>query len=139
MSYLQELSSISQPQNTARRGVRLKVFRHDFPTPEPQQNLTVQQSALAYTPIYGIVRANAYAGTGKTSTLTALAANNPNKRCVYLAYNKSAQQDAAARFGRNTRCTTVHGLAFAARKTIKINQTTQDFVFACGASSVLKK
>lgn len=113
MSYLQELSSISQPQNTARRGVRSKVFQPDFPTPEPQQNLTAQQIALAYTPISGLVRANAYAGAGKTATLTVLAANNPNKRCVYLAYNKSAQQDAAARFGRNTRCTTVHGLAFA--------------------------
>lgn len=79
----------------------------------PTERLTAQQAALANCCPEGFVQVNAYAGTGKTSSLCALASRNPSKGCLYLAFNKSAQQDAARRFGANTRCITVHGLAFA--------------------------
>ena len=46
--------------------------------------LTAQQSALARCTPDGIVQVNAYAGTGKTSSLCALASQNPGKNCLYL-------------------------------------------------------
>lgn len=47
---------------------------------------------------------NAYAGTGKTSTLRMIAAANPRKRFVYVAYNAAAKKDAAQSFPVNARC-----------------------------------
>jgi superfamily I DNA/RNA helicase len=55
---------------------------------------------------------NAYAGSGKTTILKMLAQASPDKRFLYLAYNKAAQLDAQASFPVNTRCYTSHGLAF---------------------------
>lgn len=77
-------------------------------------NLTDQQKELALCNPSGIIKVSAFAGAGKTSTLCELAKNQYSKKCVYLAYNKSAQLDASKRFGSNTKCTTVHGLAFGA-------------------------
>lgn len=59
------------------------------------------------------VRVTAYAGTGKTSTLAAWAAARPQQNILYLAYNKSVQQEAIARFTPNVRAVTTHALAFA--------------------------
>jgi hypothetical protein len=53
------------------------------------------------------------AGTGKTTTLTMLAAATP-RRGRYLAFNKSIAQAAAAVFPRTVACKTAHSLAFAA-------------------------
>jgi len=50
-------------------------------------------------------------GSGKTFTLTQAA--NKFRNNLYLAYNKSAETDAATKFGPNTTCKTVHGLAYA--------------------------
>ena len=55
---------------------------------------------------------NAFAGTGKTTTLRVLAEANPRARVLYLAYNKSAQIDARGSFPVNARCLTSHGLAY---------------------------
>jgi len=56
----------------------------------------------------------ARAGTGKTATLAMLAARLAPARCLYVAFNKSAQEDASRRFGTNVNCRTGHSLAFAA-------------------------
>lgn len=111
MSYLQEITSRKANHGSVNPFTDAAQIAFPLST-APQDNLTQQQFALAHTNLDGIIQANAYAGTGKTSSLTALAANHPGKKCVYIAYNKSAQLDAATRFGCNTRCTTVHGLAF---------------------------
>ncbi|GAB2750469.1 UvrD-helicase domain-containing protein [Melaminivora jejuensis] len=102
MSYLQELT------RKRRRGAAAPAA----PAQPPTENLTAQQAALASSTPSGIVQVNAYAGTGKTASLCALAYQQASLNCLYLAFNKSAQQDAAKRFGPNTRCVTVHGLAF---------------------------
>lgn len=52
------------------------------------------------------------AGTGKTSTLELLASKTPWKKFLYIAYNKSVQVEAQARFPRNVKCVTSHGLAY---------------------------
>lgn len=59
------------------------------------------------------LRINAYAGTGKTSTLKMLA-KSTRRRGVYLAFNASIAKEAAREFPRNVRCSTVHSMAFRA-------------------------
>ncbi|MDE3076570.1 MAG: ATP-dependent helicase [Chloroflexota bacterium] len=54
----------------------------------------------------------AYAGSGKTSTLRMLANADRRKRVLFLAYNRAAKDDAKASFPINTRCYTTHGLAY---------------------------
>ncbi len=78
------------------------------------ENLTEQQSAVANCNPDGMVKVNAFAGTGKTHSLIALAHNRQHLRSIYLCFNKSAQLDASKRFP-TTRCTSIHGLAFGAQ------------------------
>jgi F-box protein, helicase, 18 len=60
-----------------------------------------------------VVKVIAFAGTGKTTTLVRYAAARPRMRFLYVAFNKSVQLDAAARFPANVVCKTSHALAFA--------------------------
>lgn len=57
------------------------------------------------------LRINAFAGTGKTSTLM-LIAKNTSKKGLYLAFNKSIQQEAEERFPNSVKCRTTHSLAY---------------------------
>lgn len=61
-----------------------------------------------------ILVANAFAGTGKTTTAVGYAAARPDARILYMAFNKAIQTEAQSRFGRNTRCQTTHSLAYQA-------------------------
>lgn len=117
MSYLSEIT------NSRKKQFSLDLFgdqKNKFDS-GISSNLTDQQKELALCNPSGIIKVSAFAGAGKTSTLCELAKNQYSKKCVYLAYNKSAQLDASKRFGSNTKCTTVHALAFAAvgRKYVK--------------------
>lgn len=59
-----------------------------------------------------IIIANAFAGTGKTSTLELYTHTRPTRKFLYLAYNKSLQLEAERRFGSNVVCKTTHSLAY---------------------------
>lgn len=61
------------------------------------------------------LRINAYAGTGKTSTLTMLG-KSTSKAGVYLAFNRSIATEARRKFSRNVACSTTHGMAFRAMR-----------------------
>lgn len=78
------------------------------PTPEQQKILDHKLSPGE------MLKLIAYAGTGKTSTLVALAEANPKDQVLYLAFNKSVEQDASMRFPFNTTIKTGHALAYAA-------------------------
>ncbi|WNM32742.1 UvrD-helicase domain-containing protein [Streptomyces sp. Li-HN-5-11] len=52
------------------------------------------------------------AGTGKTSTLILMGASVPNKRGIYVSFNKEIAENAKTRFGPNVQCRTAHSLAF---------------------------
>ena len=47
-------------------------------------------------------------GTGKTSTLRMIAERFPQKRMLYVAFNKAVQMEAAASFPGNVKCKTAH-------------------------------
>lgn len=55
---------------------------------------------------------DAFAGTGKTTTLRGMAESTPERKGLYLAYNKAIQTDAAASFPANVDCRTAHSLAY---------------------------
>jgi len=55
----------------------------------------------------------AYAGTGKTATFVARANAHP-ERSLYLAFNKSVEQEAKQRFPSHVLAKTTHALAYAA-------------------------
>ncbi|MGJ7505772.1 MULTISPECIES: hypothetical protein [unclassified Variovorax] len=73
---------------------------------------TAEQSAVADAPLSGVTKVIAYAGTGKTTALVALAHRNRHFRGLYQAFNKSAELDARPRFSRSVQCKTVNALAF---------------------------
>lgn len=61
----------------------------------------------------GSLKINAYAGTGKTSTLQLLA-HSTARRGQYIAFNRDIVRDAREKFPAAVNCSTAHGLAFRA-------------------------
>lgn len=59
------------------------------------------------------LKISAFAGTGKTSTLTAVAQSTKNSG-LYLAFNKSIAAEARTKFPRSVDCRTTHSLAYRA-------------------------
>ncbi len=59
-----------------------------------------------------IVRINARAGTGKTTTLVMLSEKNQGKSVLYLVFNRMAREAARKKFPANVQVHTVHSLAY---------------------------
>jgi hypothetical protein len=78
--------------------------------------LTDQQVAIcdAVNAGHGKIVAEALAGTGKTSTLVAIAKQNIRRPGVYLAFNTSVKNEAARKFPDWIHVSTAHGLAYQA-------------------------
>mgnify|MGYP001772975530 CR=1 FL=1 len=58
------------------------------------------------------LKINAYAGSGKTTTLTAIANAYPNRKFLTIAFNRSVKEELKHRMPRNCEVSTVHGLAY---------------------------
>ncbi|HGT2863083.1 TPA: UvrD-helicase domain-containing protein [Klebsiella pneumoniae] len=56
---------------------------------------------------------NAFAGTGKTTTLVQFAQANPDSKMLYLAYNRAIRDEAEQKFPFNVECKTSHQLAWS--------------------------
>ncbi|MEA3513065.1 MAG: AAA family ATPase, partial [Campylobacterota bacterium] len=81
-----------------------------------------QQNILEAINKHKVVKINAFAGTGKTTTLKLIANENKNKNILYLAFNSAIKNEAMSIFSNNTNVKTTHGLAFAAiKKNTKID------------------
>jgi superfamily I DNA/RNA helicase len=76
--------------------------------------LTDEQKAIIAH--HGNARIKAGAGTGKTSTLLKYALSRPNKKILYIAYNRSVKDEALYKFKkagiRNVQIETAHSLAY---------------------------
>lgn len=59
-----------------------------------------------------VIGVNAFAGTGKTSTLVAYAKEHSHKKMLYLAFNKPVAMEAQKRFPSNVEARTSHSMAF---------------------------
>ena len=55
---------------------------------------------------------NAFAGTGKTSTLRMMSDAQPQARGLYVAFNRSVADAAQRVFGSHVECRTSHSLAY---------------------------
>lgn len=78
------------------------------PTPEQQQLLTYFQTGRS-------LKAEACAGSGKTSTLL-LMAKATTKKCLYIAFNRAIKEEANSKFPKHVECKTSHGLAWSQRR-----------------------
>jgi N12 class adenine-specific DNA methylase len=56
----------------------------------------------------------ALAGTGKTTTLIGIAKRHPEKKMLYVAFNRAIKEEAAGKFPANTKVSTSDALAFHA-------------------------
>lgn len=70
------------------------------------------------------LKISAFAGTGKTSTLTAIA-KSTEKRGLYLAFNKRTAAEASTKFPRSVDCRTMHSLAFRAVPSVYQGNTAK--------------
>lgn len=75
------------------------------------KTLTSEQTAVVASKA-NLLAVDAFAGTGKTSTLVEYATARPSKRILYIAFNKSVATEAKERFPQNVECRTTHSLAF---------------------------
>ena len=80
-------------------------------------NLTNQQKEiLESVKKYRNIKINAFAGTGKTTTLKLIANEYREKKILYLAFNSAIKNEASSLFPSNTNIKTTHGLAYSAIK-----------------------
>lgn len=87
-----------------------------------------QQQIIDTDPVPGqILKILAFAGTGKTTTLVAYAAKRPGLRFLYMAFNKSVQQEAAGKFPSNVMARTAHSLGFRVKGILHKNRLVQRF------------
>jgi hypothetical protein len=73
---------------------------------------TQEQSLILDAPLDGITVVMAYAGCGKTTSLVQKASCHPNKKGLYVAFNKGIQLEAQRKFPRSVQCSTSHSIAF---------------------------
>lgn len=59
-----------------------------------------------------LLRVDAFAGTGKTTTLVGYARRRPRRNILYLAFNQSIKAEAKRKFPNHVKCFTSHGLAW---------------------------
>jgi len=86
--------------------------------PDDVRPVLEQQRAVDHFQTGISLKIDAYAGTGKTTTLRLLAASKPG-RALYLAFNRTIAANAQERFPEYVRCSTTHSMAFrGARKTL---------------------
>ncbi len=57
------------------------------------------------------LKINAFAGSGKTSTL-ALLSQSTKRTGIYAAFNRACVRDSKSKFGPSIQCATMHGIAF---------------------------
>lgn len=75
-----------------------------------------QQEILNSVQQHKVIKINAFAGTGKTTTLKLISQTYANKKILYLAFNSAIKNEASGFFPSNTSVKTTHGLAYGAVK-----------------------
>lgn len=88
----------------------------DDQEPVRQKTLTGEQLDVIKNPTQPgqVTKITAYAGTGKTSTLSAYSEFHHQDTALYLAFNKSVAEEARNRFEMHVTASTIHGLAYRA-------------------------
>jgi len=79
-------------------------------SPTEEQKYILENCSLGKSSVNII---NAYAGTGKTTTLRLITEYHPNKNFLYLCFNKALSEEAKKVFPENVEVRTVHSLAYS--------------------------
>ncbi len=80
-------------------------------------NITKQQKEiLESVKKHKNIKINAFAGTGKTTTLKLISQTYATQKILYLAFNSAIKNEAMEIFPKNTSVKTTHGLAYVAVK-----------------------
>jgi len=108
---VKETTVLAQPGDALSRPAASSSIS-SAPSKPGAMKLTEEQYAICQSKAH-ILKVKAGAGTGKTSTLRALAQQNQSAKILYVAFNKSIQLEAERKFTKNVRCRTAHALAFA--------------------------
>jgi len=102
------------PFQSVVRSQLVKRFKRNNSSNHDRVNVTSEQRRVVNTePDGGIVMVQAYAGTGKTTTLFHYAQRWTERKILYLAYNKLLADESKKRFESlpNVHVTTIHALA----------------------------
>lgn len=86
-----------------------------MPLSDEQEKIIALSKKLKNNEILSI---QACAGSGKTYTLREIAKANPQKRYLYLAFNKAIVEEAKAKFPQNVEVKTLHSLALSFTKKL---------------------
>jgi superfamily I DNA/RNA helicase len=73
-----------------------------------------------------VIKINARAGTGKTTTLQLIAENHPNEKILYLVFNRKNREEAEKIFPNNVKIATVHAFARSSLSSQGIRFATDD-------------
>ena len=90
-----------------------------------------QQAIIDYALTGDNLIVQAYAGTGKSSTLALVgkALQTQNKRGMYFAFNKDIATEAKNKMPSNVECSTVHSLAYRNTDKKLINKLKYRSIF----------
>ncbi|KAJ1033883.1 hypothetical protein NDA16_000091 [Ustilago loliicola] len=90
-----------------------RVLPESGPSINPSFQLTHEQERFVRRDVRPgeLIKVQAFAGTGKTRSLLAYAERRPNKRFLYIAFNKAAADEARRRFPDHVQCRTMHSVA----------------------------
>ena len=79
-------------------------------------NLTEEQQTICQAArdlgVRSSLKIQAFAGTGKTTTLAAIAESLPQRKFLYLVFNRAAADEAQHRMPSNVSVRTAHAVAF---------------------------
>ncbi|MBX3513133.1 MAG: ATP-dependent helicase [Xanthobacteraceae bacterium] len=112
---------LGAPQERKTKKSRASESERQSPPPPPRPRAKQpeflptdeQQEAVDQFRKGGSLKINAFAGSGKTSTLQLIAHGTP-KRGQYIAFNKAIVRDANEKFPNTVNCSTLHALALKA-------------------------
>lgn len=125
--------------------IKYKLLQCNHEKNKFEEHLTTEQQRIVnHAPIknHNVV-IQAFAGTGKTTTLYEYAKRWRNKRILYITYNKSLAEDSKIKFAdcEHVDAMTIHSLAFSffnkSKLFTEVGNLTIDDVYACLNEDVL--
>jgi F-box protein, helicase, 18 len=79
-------------------------------------NLTQEQQTICQAAsdleVQSSLKIQAFAGTGKTTTLAAIAKSLPQRKFLYLVFNRAAAEEAELKMPANVSARSAHAIAF---------------------------
>jgi hypothetical protein len=96
------------------------VFLDSMPLRRGERHLKPTEEQLeileAFASFSIDMKIQAFAGSGKTTTLRLIAEANPQVRFLYVAFNKALEMSAKSTFPKNVEARTAHSLAYGAMR-----------------------